>query len=305
MQQGFFLIIAVILVHIANFGDMHPEVKSIILSFLMPTFLLVTGYLVNIEKSKREFAIYLIRLFLPYSIMVIGFSVLSYYLPVNDRLTDMTVKAIITKVFITSIGPYWFLQTMIICGVVYYTCFYFLRGHLEMISILLIFCFSLIIVADSTQFLSIKAIPYYFLGAALRQAHISFTFFFRKSPFAILPIIDLLSHAEMRDWESIHILTVVYCLVSFLSWLNGILQTWGIYQPMLFIGSNTLSIYLFHPIFTMLAKYYLPLFDFDSSGVMHAVITVIIATTGSLLIAYIMDMSRLSYLFGSRALLRK
>lgn len=271
----------------------------------MPAFLLVTGYLVNIDKSKREFAIYLIRLFLPYLIMVIGFSVLSYYLPVHDRLTEMTVKAIMTKVFITSIGPYWFLQTMMICGAVYYTCFSVLRSHLEIISILLVFCFSLIIVADSTQSLSIKAVPYYFLGAALRQSHINFTFFFRKSPCALLPIIVLLSHDEMRDWGSLSILFVAYSLICFLLWLNGLVQTWGMYKHILFVGANTLPIFLFHPIFTMLAKYYLPLFDFDSSGVMHAVITLIIATTGSILVAYIMDKSGLSYLFGSRAMLRR
>ena len=90
----FFLIIAVVLVHIVNFGNAYPEAKSVILSFLMPTFLLITGYLVNVEKSKREFVIYLIRLFLPYVIMVVGFSVLSFYLPVQDKLTEMSVKAI-------------------------------------------------------------------------------------------------------------------------------------------------------------------------------------------------------------------
>ena len=75
----FFLIIAVILVHIVNFGNVHPEAKSIILSFLMPTFLFVTGFLVNIEKTIKEYTKYLIKLFLPYTFMVIGYSVLSFY----------------------------------------------------------------------------------------------------------------------------------------------------------------------------------------------------------------------------------
>lgn len=216
----FFLIIAVILVHIVNFGNVHPETKSVILSFLMPTFLLITGYLVNVEKSKREFTKYLIRLFLPYAIMVIGYSVLSFYLPVQDGLTEMSLKAIMTKVFITSIGPYWFLQTMIVCGIIYYACFHFLRSHLELISILYILCIALIIIADHSPVLSIKAIPYYFLGATLRLAHVGFNDFFKKSPFAILPIIILLLHDDMRDWGSIAILTVVYCLISFLSWLD-------------------------------------------------------------------------------------
>ena len=271
----------------------------------MPTFLLITGYLVNVEKSKKAFATYLTRLFLPYVIMVIGFSVLSFYLPVQDRLTEMSAKAILTKMFVTSIGPYWFLQTMIICGTIYYTCFRFLRGRLEIISILLIFYFFLIIIAEHSQSLSVKAIPYYFLGASLRQAHVRFSSFFKASPYAILPIIALLFHGEMKDWGTIATLTVVYCLISFLDWLDGVVHTWWLYKHILFIGANTLPIYLFHPIFTLLAKFYLPLFAFDATGIVHAFATIVIATTGSILIARMMEKSRLAYLFGKQTMLRK
>lgn len=301
----FFLIIAVILVHIVNFGNVHPEAKSVILSFLMPTFLLITGYLVNAEKSKLEFAKYLIRLFLPYVIMVVAYSVLSFYLPVQDRLTEMTVKAIMTKVFITSIGPYWFLQTIIICGITYYACFHFLSNRIELVSVLFVLCFCLIIIADNSAALSIKAVPYYFLGAALRQTKIRFDSLFPKSPFAVLPVIILLFHEEMRDWGSIAILTVAYCVISFLCWVNGLVRSWGLYRHIVFIGANTLPIYLFHPIFTILAKFYLPLFAFDSSGIIHAIITIIIAVIGSVLVAHIMDRSRLSYLFGMHSILRR
>ena len=299
----FFLIVAVILVHIVNFGNAHPEVKSVIMSFLMPTFLFITGYLVNIDKTPKEFSVYLLRIFLPYTIMVVGFSVMSFYLPVQDRLTEMSAMAILEKVFVTSIGPYWFLQTMIIFGIVYYACFHYL--HLELISILCLLCCVLIIVADNSKVLSIKAAPYYLLGASLRQANVRFSDFFKKSPPAILPATLLLSHAEMRDWGAISILAVVYCTISFLKWFSGFVCKWGLYKHVLFIGANTLPIYLFHPIFTMLAKFYLPLFTFDPTGITHAVCTVIIAISGSILIAKIMDRTSLSYLFGRRSILRE
>lgn len=300
----FFLIVAVILVHIVNFGNAHPEVKSVIMSFLMPTFLFITGYLVNIDKTPKEFSVYLLRIFLPYTIMVIAFSVTSYYLPVQDRLTEMSAMAILEKVFVTSIGPYWFLQTMIICGLVYYACYHIPHRHLDAQSTLFVFCTLLIVVADRTEVLSVKASAYYFLGASLRQAGIQFNFFFTKSSWAILPIAIILSHDEMRDWGSIGILTVVYCAISLLSWSESIVRKWRFYHYILFIGANTLPIYLFHPVFTMLAKFYLPLFTFDPTGITHAVCTVIIAISGSILIAKVMDRTRLSYLFGRRSILR-
>ena len=51
------LIILMILIHIVSFGNAYPQLKAGILSFMMPTFLIITGYLVNIEKSPKEMGI--------------------------------------------------------------------------------------------------------------------------------------------------------------------------------------------------------------------------------------------------------
>lgn len=115
------LIVLMILIHIVSFGNAYPHLKAGILSFMMPTFLIITGYLVNIEKTGRQMGNYLKCLALPYVIMVTGFSVLSYYMPVRDGITELSLSQIGEKIFITSIGPYWFIQTMIICGALYYS----------------------------------------------------------------------------------------------------------------------------------------------------------------------------------------
>lgn len=117
------LIMLMILVHIVSFGNTYPHLKAGILSFMMPTFLIITGYLVNINKLFRQFGKYLLCLILPYVIMVTGYSVLSYFMPVRDGITMLSFYQICEKIFVTSIGPYWFLQTMIICGLVYYLSF--------------------------------------------------------------------------------------------------------------------------------------------------------------------------------------
>ena len=78
------LIFLMILIHIVSFGNAYPQRKAGILSFMMPTFLIITGYLVNIETSPKEMGRYLMCLALPYVIMVTGFSVLSYFMPVSS-----------------------------------------------------------------------------------------------------------------------------------------------------------------------------------------------------------------------------
>lgn len=99
------LIILMILIHIVSFGNAYPQLKAGILSFMMPTFLIITGYLVNIEKSPKEMGRYLMCLALPYVIMVTGFSVLSYFMPVRDGITELSLSQICEKIFVTSIGP--------------------------------------------------------------------------------------------------------------------------------------------------------------------------------------------------------
>lgn len=75
-------------------------------------------------------------------------------------------------------------------------------------------------------------------------------------------------------------------------------------NTLLYIGRNTLPIYLFHPIFTMAAKFYHPLFAWDPSEISFALFTVILAILGSIAIARIMEKTKLAYLFGKGKILR-
>ena len=114
------LIALMVFVHVVNFGDRNPGVKYAILSFMMPTFLVITGYLVNVRKSVGGFLNYLLQLFLPYVIMVSGYMVMSLYLPVRDGITTLDAATVCRVLFVTSIGPYWFLRVMMVCGLCYY-----------------------------------------------------------------------------------------------------------------------------------------------------------------------------------------
>ena len=59
------LITMMILVHIVYFGDLYPGIKYGILSFMMPAFLVITGYLVNISKPIGKFVKYIMQIFVP------------------------------------------------------------------------------------------------------------------------------------------------------------------------------------------------------------------------------------------------
>ncbi|MBS1442777.1 MAG: acyltransferase [Prevotella sp.] len=312
------LIILMILIHIVSFGNTYPQLKAGILSFMMPTFLIITGYLVNIEKSPKEMGRYLMCLALPYVIMVTGFSVLSYFMPVRDGITELSLSQICEKIFVTSIGPYWFIQTMIICGILYYVSF---KGAIwgtlrqrktTMSTTTNLFIFAtLLLLLSKTPALSPSAATYYFIGAVLRQCHIGFDRIFRPSPVALLLWINLLGLEEWYDWGTLAIVFSCWCCISSLMWIHSLIKRLQdnasvrkTEDTLLYIGRNTLPIYLFHPIFTMAAKFYHPLFSWDRSEICFALVTIFIAIAGSIGIAKIMEKTHLAYLFGKGKMLR-
>ena len=312
------LIILMILIHIVSFGNAYPHLKAGILSFMMPTFLIITGYLVNIEKSPKEMGRYLMCLALPYVIMVTGFSVLSYFMPVRDGITELSLSQICEKIFVTSIGPYWFIQTMIICGILYYVSFKgaiwgtLRQGKTTMSTTTSLFIFAtLLLLLSKTPALSPSAATYYFIGAVLRQCHIGFDRIFRPSPVALLLWINLLGLEEWYDWGTLAIVFSCWCCISSLMWIHSLIKRLQdnasvrkTEDTLLYIGRNTLPIYLFHPIFTMAAKFYHPLFSWDRSEIIFALVTIFIAIAGSIGIAKMMEKTRLAYLFGKGKMLR-
>lgn len=312
------LIILMILIHIVSFGNAYPQLKAGILSFMMPTFLIITGYLVNIEKSPKEMGRYLMSLALPYVIMVTGFSVLSYFMPVRDGITELSLSQICEKIFVTSIGPYWFIQTMIICGILYYVSFKgetwgaLRQGKTTMSTTTSLFIFAtLLLLLSKTPALSPSAATYYFIGAVLRQCHIGFDRIFRPSPVALLLWINLLGLEEWYDWGTLAIVFSCWCCISSLMWIHSLIKRLQdnacvrkTEDTLLYIGRNTLPIYLFHPIFTMAAKFYHPLFSWDRSEICFALVTIFIAIAGSIGIAKMMEKTHLAYIFGKGKMLR-
>ena len=302
------LIFLVILVHIVHFGDLHPNVKSMILAFMMPTFLVITGFLVNVEKSIAEFCIYLTRIILPYVIMVCGYMVVSIYLPVRDGVKVLDFTTFYNVLFITSIGPYWFFKVMILCGICYYVVFNFRRkGPLmanEVYVRYIILAIFLLLLSQYTPFLSAKSAIYYFIGVGVRL----FVGNFRKicigTFWAVIPFIIILTNTEWRDWGEIYVLFCVICFLSITTKVYQLCSNKKICNMLLYIGRNTLPIYIFHPIFTMLSKYTVMYFGFDNTGILHALFTIILCVIGSILIAKVMDISHCSYIFARRTILR-
>ena len=295
------LMCIVILVHIVSLGEMYPSAKTAAFTFFMPSFLIITGYLVNIDKNLRQFSVYILRIALPYIIMVTAFSLASLVMPVRDGLSELSVSALAERIFVTSIGPYWFLYDMIVCGVAYYAVFSLAPRSIGLASRLSLFACLLYVEAWFIPLLTFGDASLYFIGVALRQMGVGFVRAFRPSFFSLLPFSVLIVQRDL--WNKWLCLLLPFFAISFLVWCHYVFPL-RIRNLMNYLGHNTLPIYIFHPIFTMLSKFYLPFFAFDSTGILHAMATVFLSFLGSILIAKALDKTGISRIFGTKALIR-
>jgi len=271
---------------------------------MMPAFLLITGYLVNIRKNVRQFCVYYLGILVPYVVMTVAYSVVSYFMPVRDGIHELSVSVILDKVLVTSIGPYWFLHSMLICGLLYYVCFAIPLRREYKIERLLAFGISLLLISMFTPLQSLKISSFYFIGVLLRQTDCDFDKVFYKSPLSLIPFCILVSNKVFYDWGLITVIGMVYCFISFSSWIYGYIKDKKINKYVIIIGMNTFPIYIFHPVFTMAAKFYKPWLAFDASGWLLAIVTIIIAISGSLLMAWVLDKTKTCYLLGKESILR-
>lgn len=294
------LIVMVILCHVVKLGELYPDFQDAVLMIVNPAFLMITGYLVRVDKGWKDFSLYLVRIILPYVIMTLGFGVLSVYLPVRYGLADCRPSTLLHVLLVEPIGPYWYFHTMIICSFLYYIAFK--SGRLGKLSSFFVFASLLIVCSKFLHLMSIRFAFSFFMGACIRQFCGRFHDFCRPSYYAVIPFVLLLAKDPVT-WSDFVVIVLSFCFVSFFSQVFAGREGRDM-DIMGYIGRNTFPIYIFHPIFTMAAKFVSGWFVFDKSGVLYTVFTVVLCVSGSLGIARLMDMTRLSRCFGRKRMLR-
>ena len=72
--------------HLAYFADAHPLLKQWVYTFHMPGFLLISGYLMRVDRPLHQFSRTLLWLFVPYLVLESSYIVASAFLPVRDGI---------------------------------------------------------------------------------------------------------------------------------------------------------------------------------------------------------------------------
>ena len=290
-------ILLMVAFHLVYIGDKYPYAKSLVYTFHMPGFLVISGYLMNVEKSVRAFLRTMFWICVPYAVMESGYVVMSSMLPVRGGVENLGWGVWMDKLFLHPVGPYWYLHTLMVCGLTYYAVrrLPFL-GQNSPLSFLIVLGLLYAVEAEWGGLVSFFNALYFLAGAALSQTSTDFRSFFRPSWWAVVPFVWLASDASNLDRSLLSGAALTYLAVSLSLALFRILPACAV-RFAGFVGSNTFVILVFSPIFTMLVKPLVSVFSFDSSGMAFLLAALCLTVSGCFAIAWVMDKLHVSAFF--------
>ena len=234
-----------------------------------------------------------------------AYIMLSYFLPVKDSINELSVFVVLNKLILNPIGPYWYLHTMIICGSIFYAvhrvCCYFNIDCAISISVLMS-----VLLSYWLPLLGLMAPLAYFAGVIFRKYSNCHTF--KGSFVAILIAMVTLFYGIVCNPEyamqlSYFSILLSICIMEFMIWCATRLPSKAS-KVFNYVGANTLPIYLFHPMFTLSSKLLLSGLITSGNIICFCILTMTVATIGSLLIGRTLDSAGLSMLLFKKKLMR-
>ena len=294
------LILLVISFHLVYFEQLYPEIKQVVYTFHMPGFLLISGYLMNISKEPKDFLRTLLWLAVPYLVMESGYIYMASLLPINEHIYNLNPKVFLDHLFLHPLGPYWYLHALILCGGLYY----YIYNNVErgLMTRFLLIGIAYYVLAHVFGILSFSSSLYFLAGAVLRQSGKDLLLFFLPTRLSIIAFALLACFTKFPTQASLNGALIVYFAISTLLSLYEHLPE-RVRQAFLFLGRNSLMLFVFSPIFTVLCKQFVPYLKFDPTGLLFLIVSLAFCVGGSLLIAWLIDFVGVSkYLFGRRAL---
>lgn len=288
-------IILMIIFHLSYFGDKHLLVKQFVYTFHMPAFLLISGYLVNIHKDRKQFFHGILWIFIPYAVMETGYTVMASLLPIREHIDELNIILLLKNILKEPIGPYWYLHTIIICEASYYAVFQLKKINTSAKFILLGFLLYLLSYRN-IEFLVFINGMFFLIGAIIRQSKLSFLSIFKSTLWAIIPLAILSYYPQNLNRATLAGFTITFLVISLLVETHRYMPK-QVKRVSYYIGQRTLVILLFSPIFTILAKIFIPLFSFDPTGICFACVATIFTVAGCFATSYVMDYLKVSRLF--------
>ena len=295
------MIILVVMFHLMAFDVTYPTLRMAVYTFHVPIFLLVSGYLVNIEKNASVFMSSLLRLVVPYFIFETVYLLLNYslgsYVNATLSINSLTIQSFFIRLFVYPLGAYWYLHSLIVCSFIYYIVFHFLvSDKVTKFLLVTVVVFVISYLVRKIGWVNIMAgsgfvwesVMYFLLGVMVRLIGVPFTKTIPPNGFAVVPLVLLFSSTDNLYRGTLPgvliSLLVICCLLYVFRHLGSRMQHFFCY-----LGRNSISIFVFSPFFVAVTKFALPIFNFDTTVICYTILSCSFAIISSLMCALLID----------------
>lgn len=294
--KGIFILLMVTF-HLSLTEQTYPVLCKAVYTFHMSAFLIISGYLANVEKQPAEFARSVLRLAVPYVLFESLYILMEYLiggsLGAHNAIGQLTATDFVVRIATMPTGPYWYLHTLVIGMTVYWLTYRVLRlqgiGGLAVMGLVLYGC-SLVI-----EGLDWSNVIYFLIGVFIMRLGKSLVDVITPSWLASLPLVVLFWFPANYERGSLAGIAITVLVISLLL---------AIYPHCLraardvlcHVGRNSLAIVVFSPIFTVLTKQVSPLFDFDPTAVCFTIASLALVVAACLGCAWLSDRLALSRL---------
>lgn len=296
--KGIFILLMVTF-HLAPVYENYPVLLEAVYTFHMAAFLIISGYLANIEKDAPKFIRGMMRLVIPYVVFETIHILLVYLLGntmhSNTSISNLTLIGVLDKILENPSNPYWYLHTLIISTIIYYVVYKILK-----MKSMTAFILTGLILYGLTFFITrlhwVNVICF-LIGVWISRSGRNFLETIPASPLSILPLCILFSDRENYHTGTFAGITITILVISFLLFAYNYVSN-GTRRLLHYFGSNSLTILVFSPIFTVITKMAVPYFSFDPTAICFAVIALAFVVAGCLCCAWLSDKLHISrYIF--------
>ena len=273
------LITLVVLFHLTYFATEYTLAKQFVYTFHMPAFLVISGWLMNIEAPLPRFGRMITKILLPYIVFESGYIVISALKMVAVSIPELNVSTFLYHFFTSPVGPYWFLHTLIICAVVYklwHTIFASSTSKQAIAMVLTIW-----VLAQYVHIISFASGCFFIAGAVLRRTNIHITNVLSPNILALIALVVLCTNPAFFVEESLSGIAIVYVMMSVMLLFYN-LSPHFLRSKVCYLGQRTLPIYLYSPLFTFLFKAFKLYFSFDPTRFVFAFVATTCCIIGSL-----------------------
>lgn len=294
--KGIFILLMV-LFHLELIESTYPLLRNAVYTFHMSAFLIISGYLANVNKTYGDFWKSLLRLIVPYLIFESLYVATQYLiggeLGANNAISHLSASDFVMRVVTQPTGPYWYIHTLIIATTVYW----FIYKVLKLTGISGLALTGLILYGLSVFIVGLNwgNVTYFLIGVAINRSGNTFMGIITPSFLSVLPLVVLFGFPENFDNGTLAGIAITVLIISLLLSLFPYCPR-TIKNTLTYLGRNSLAIVIFSPIITVITKKAVPFFSFDSTAICFALIALPLVLSCCLACAWFSDKTRLSRL---------